>query len=262
MIAPSSSVRCSGRQTSSKAIKANRRERSGPQRERRHSLWNGRPMRPPSRRKRHRIGHDRWRVARRLQISQRCPPSRGLAPVNRRGVPTPIGTLSYRANLRWRGHSRALLHTRYCDVSGSIERGSSPSGPIGNTANDRHGIWRDLYHSPTGAKVNTKPRVSGEAIGTHLAYIFAHGSVRSEMLLVRPHRREQHLIAVSSRATLHGIQQRKLPLPLASGTRVISNALRAADARPIIRSSCARRITWSQPPSGNFTAVIVGHSHR
>jgi len=183
--------------------------------------------------------------------SQRCPPSRGLAPVNRRGVPTPIGTLSYRANLRWRGHSRALLHTRYCDVSGSIERGSSPSGPIGNTANDRHGIWRDLYHSPTGAKVNTKPRVSGEAIGTHLAYIFAHGSVRSEMLLVRPHRREQHLIAVSSRATLHGIQQRKLPLPLASGTRVISNALRAADARPIIRSSCARRITWSQPPSGN-----------
>ena len=28
---------------------------------------------------------------RRLQISQRCPPSRGLAPVNRRGVPTPIG---------------------------------------------------------------------------------------------------------------------------------------------------------------------------
>jgi len=24
-----------------------------------------------------------------------CPPSRGLAPVNRRGVPTPIGTLSY-----------------------------------------------------------------------------------------------------------------------------------------------------------------------
>ena len=45
--------------------------------------------------KRHRIGHDRWRAARRLQISQRCPPSRGLAPVNWRGVPTPIGTLSY-----------------------------------------------------------------------------------------------------------------------------------------------------------------------
>src|SRR5579863_1208573 len=55
MIAPSSSARCSGWQTSSGAIKANRRERSGPQRERRHSLWNGRQMRPPSRRKRRRI---------------------------------------------------------------------------------------------------------------------------------------------------------------------------------------------------------------
>ena len=83
MIAPSSSARCSGWQTSSKAIKANRRERSGPQRERRHSLWNGRQMRPPSRRKRRRIGHDRWRAARRLQISQRCPPSRGLAPTGK-----------------------------------------------------------------------------------------------------------------------------------------------------------------------------------
>ncbi|MCP2217738.1 hypothetical protein AB7M56_001710 [Bradyrhizobium elkanii] len=41
-----------------KAIKANRPERSGPQRERRHSLWNGRQMRPPRR-----IGHDRWRAA-------------------------------------------------------------------------------------------------------------------------------------------------------------------------------------------------------
>ena len=46
----------------------------------------GRQMRPPSRRKRRRIGHDRWRAERRLQISQRCPPSRGLAPVNRRGA--------------------------------------------------------------------------------------------------------------------------------------------------------------------------------
>jgi len=45
-------------------------------------------MRPTSRRKRHRIGHDRWPAAQRLQISQRCPPSRGLAPENRRGVPT------------------------------------------------------------------------------------------------------------------------------------------------------------------------------
>ena len=45
-------------------------------------------MRPPSRRKRRRIWHDRWRAGRRLQISQRCPPSRGLVPVNRRGVPT------------------------------------------------------------------------------------------------------------------------------------------------------------------------------
>src|SRR5216683_5373985 len=43
----------------------------------------------------------------------------------------------------------------------------------------------------------------------------------------------------------------ELPLPLASGTRVISNALRAVDARPIIRSSYAQRITWSQPRSGN-----------
>src|SRR5882762_5021424 len=43
----------------------------------------------------------------------------------------------------------------------------------------------------------------------------------------------------------------ELPPPLASGTRVISNALRVVDARPIIRSSCAQRITWSQPPSGN-----------
>jgi Conjugal transfer protein TraD len=62
-----SSARCSGWQTSSKAIKANRHERSGPQWERGHSLWNGRKMRPPSRRKRHGIGHDRWRAARRLQ---------------------------------------------------------------------------------------------------------------------------------------------------------------------------------------------------
>jgi hypothetical protein len=39
------------------------------------------------------MGHDRWRAAWRLQISQPCPPSRGLALVNRRGGPTPIGTL-------------------------------------------------------------------------------------------------------------------------------------------------------------------------
>ena len=30
--------------------------------------------------------------------------------VNRRGVPTPIGALSYSSNLRWRGHTRALIH--------------------------------------------------------------------------------------------------------------------------------------------------------
>lgn len=42
-----------------------------------HSLRNGRQMRPPSRRKPHRAGHDRWRAARRLQISQRCPLSCG-----------------------------------------------------------------------------------------------------------------------------------------------------------------------------------------
>jgi hypothetical protein len=40
-------------------------------------------------------GQARARAARRLQISQRCPPSRGLAPVNRCGVPMPIGTLNY-----------------------------------------------------------------------------------------------------------------------------------------------------------------------
>jgi hypothetical protein len=47
--------------------------------ERTHSLWNGRQMRPPSRRKRRRIGHNRGRVARRFRISQHRPPSRGLA---------------------------------------------------------------------------------------------------------------------------------------------------------------------------------------
>jgi len=32
--------------------------------------------------------------------------------VNRRGFPTPIGTVSYWADLRGRGHARALNHTR------------------------------------------------------------------------------------------------------------------------------------------------------
>jgi hypothetical protein len=49
-----------------KSNQSEQAERSGPQRERRHSLWNRRLMRPPSRRKCHRIGHDRWRAARRL----------------------------------------------------------------------------------------------------------------------------------------------------------------------------------------------------
>src|ERR1700722_6033034 len=86
MTATISSARCSGWQISSKEITANRRERSGPQRGRRHSLWNGRQMRHTSRGKRRRIGHNRERAARRFQISQRCPPSCGLVPTGGRSV--------------------------------------------------------------------------------------------------------------------------------------------------------------------------------
>ena len=55
----------------------------------------------------------------------------------------------------------------------------------------------------------------------------------------------------------------ELPLPLASGTRVISNALRAVDARPTIRSSCAQRITWSQPAIWQFITAfnVEGKRH-
>jgi hypothetical protein len=41
--------------------------------------------------------------------SQRYPPSYGLAPVNRREIPMPIGALSYWFNSQWREDFRALI---------------------------------------------------------------------------------------------------------------------------------------------------------
>ena len=141
-------------------------------------------MRPPSRGKRNRIGHDRWRASRRLKISQRCP-QRGLALVNRRGVPTPIGTLSCRSNLQWRGHSRALIHIHHqgaatSDGGYSVPRRGASHFRAGETAlraHRRFGYWREQigHLCAQGARLMGIYYVSQVAFGQSRVLFYGHG---------------------------------------------------------------------------------------
>ncbi len=47
-------------------------------------------------------------------------PNIAALPASARLVPTPMGTLSYRSNLRWRDRSRALIHNSLESAIGSF----------------------------------------------------------------------------------------------------------------------------------------------
>jgi len=141
--------------------------RFGPRRGSRRSPWSGKKRRPTSR-KNIKVGHKRWRAARRPHISQRCPPSRSSSALERRsslGGDRVFRSLADAARHRrvqavaHRGGQHVCVRTRWFDEI-------VPRFVIGLTSHIKH-------LEVTGLFTNTTPMLmGGETITeTHISTI-------------------------------------------------------------------------------------------